>query len=70
MKLSGVLKKEHVEILGVNLKRSEISRGVQEKLMWNFHGFWFLTLEFAAGVQVSHNFVEFPGVKACFLQNF
>ena len=30
MKLSGVLKKEHVEIPGVNLKRSEISRGVQK----------------------------------------
>ena len=33
MEFSGVLKKYHVGILVVNYKRSEISRGVQEKIM-------------------------------------
>ena len=32
------------------LKRGEISRGVEEKLKWNFHGSWFLALEFQRGV--------------------
>ena len=27
-----------------------ISKGVQEKFMWNFHGSWFLTLDFPRGV--------------------
>ena len=44
MEFPGVLKKKHVEILGFNEKRSGISRVVQEKLMWNIHGFLFLTL--------------------------
>ena len=34
----------------------------KEKLMWNFLGSWFLTLEFP----ISHNFSEFPWMKACF----
>ena len=50
MEFPGVLKKKHVEILWFNEKRSGISRIVQEKLMWNIHGFLFLTLEFASGV--------------------
>ena len=44
-----------------------ISRGVHQKLMWNFHGSWFLTLEFS---RVSYNSAEFPRVKSCFLGNF
>ena len=38
MEFLGVLKKKHVENPGVNKKGSGNSRGVQEKLMWNFHG--------------------------------
>ena len=33
------------------LKRGEISRGVEEKLMWTFHGSCFLTLEFPRSVR-------------------
>ena len=47
--------------------RSGISRGVHQKLMWNFHRSWFLTLEFS---RVSHNSTEFPRVKSCFLWSF
>ena len=50
MGFPGVLKKNHVEVLGVNLKRSAISRVVQEKTMWNFHGSLFLNLKFPRGV--------------------
>ena len=50
MEFPGALKKEHVDIPEVNLKRSGISRGVPEKLMWNFHETWFLTLEYSTGV--------------------
>ena len=32
-------------------KCSRISRIVQEKVIWNFHGSWFLTLEFRRGVR-------------------
>ena len=32
-------------------KFSRISRIVQEKVIWNFHGSWFLTLEFRRGVR-------------------
>ena len=42
MQFPGVLKKEHVKILGINQKRSGFSNGVQEKLIWNFYGSWFL----------------------------
>ena len=38
MEFFRVSKKEHVEISGVNYKRSGISRGVHKKLTWNFHG--------------------------------
>ena len=50
MEFPGVLKKKHMEIPGVNYKRSGNSRDVQEKLMWNFHESRFLTLEFRRGV--------------------
>ena len=50
MEFPGVLKKKHVEISGVNLKGSGIYKGVQEKIMLNFRGSWFLTLEFPKGV--------------------
>ena len=63
MEFPGVLKKEHAEIPGINLKRKVISRGVQEKL-WISIGFGFWSWNFQ---RVSHNFAEFPGVKACFL---
>ena len=71
MEFPGVFKKKHVEIPGVSLKRSGNSRGVQEKLMWNFHGSQFLTLEFARGVTQtcrisrgkSFSSPEFLGVK-------
>ena len=52
MKFPGVLKKEHEEIARVNLKTSEISWRVQEKIR-NFHEFWILTLEFPRSVTVS-----------------
>ena len=42
MEFSGLLKKRNVEIPGVNKKRSGISKDDSEKLMWNFHGSWFL----------------------------
>ena len=41
----GVLKNWNVEIPGVNTKRSGISKGDQEKIIWNFHGSWFLVSE-------------------------
>ena len=43
----GILKKEHMEIPGVNSKEVEF-QGVFMKNSWNFHGSWFLTLEFPA----------------------
>ena len=47
MEFPWILKEEYVE---VNRKRSWISRGIQQKLMWNFHASWFLTLKFPMGV--------------------
>ena len=35
MEFPWVLKKQNVEIPGINKKRSGISRGDQEKIMWN-----------------------------------
>ena len=50
MEFSEVLKKKNAEIQEVNLKRSVISRGDQEKItMWNFHGSSFLGLKFPRG---------------------
>ena len=46
MEFPGVLKKFHGKIPRFNWKRSGISRDVAEKFMWNFHGYWFLNLEF------------------------
>ena len=40
MEFPEVLKKEHVEILGINLKRSGISRGDPEKIVWNSDRSW------------------------------
>ena len=48
MEFPGVLKKYHVEILGVKWK-SGIFRGDQE-IMLHFHESWFLTLDFSRGV--------------------
>ena len=52
MEISWVWKRKHMEIPGVNQnqKRSEVSRGDQEKIMWNFHGSWFLPMELPRGV--------------------
>ena len=50
IKFLEVLKTERVEIPGINQKRSGISKGVQEKLMQNFHGSSFSTLEFLRDV--------------------
>ena len=42
-------------------------RVIQEKLMWNFHGSWFLTLKFSRrDVTQSHSFAEFLGLKLFF----
>ena len=40
-------------------------KGVQEKPMWNFHGSWFLTLEFPRGVKQFWK-ISSKG-EACFL---
>ena len=52
MEILWVWKKKHMEIPGVNQnqKRSEVSRGDQEKIMWNFHGSWYLAMELPRGV--------------------
>ena len=71
MEFPGVLKKDHVEIPGVKQKRSAISRGGQEKFMWNFNGSWFLAFEFPRGLaqfcKISRGKAlvspEFPRVK-------
>ena len=68
MEFPGVLKKKHVEISGVGLKGSGIYKGVQEKVMLNFRGSWFLTLEFPKGVTQqfcrisSRRKLVFPGI--------
>ena len=62
-KVLEILKKEHVQILGVNT-----IQGVFMKNSWNFHGLsWFQLWNFHQK-GVSHNFEEFAGVKACFLE--
>ena len=50
MEFPGVLKKNHVEFLEINSKRSRISRGDQEKIMRNSQGSWILALEFPMAV--------------------
>ena len=52
MEISWVWKKKHMEIPGINQnqKRSEVSRGDQEKIMRNFHGSWFLAMELPRSV--------------------
>ena len=49
------------------LKRSGNSGGDQEKIMWNFHGSWFLALEFPSGVSKSCEIFRF---EALFCQEF
>ena len=39
-----------MEVVGVNKKRSEISRGDPKKIMWNFQGPWILALGFSRDV--------------------
>ena len=48
----------------VELKASRISSGIYEKLKWKFHSSWFLSWNFHV---VSHNFAEFPEMKASLL---
>ena len=58
-----ILKKEHVQIPGVNT-----IQGVFMKNSRNFHWLsWFQLWNFHQK-GVSHNFEEFAGVKACFLE--
>ena len=45
----------------IELKASRISSGIYEKLKWKFHSSWFFFHV------VSHNFAEFPEMKASFL---
>lgn len=45
------------------IKKWDISRGASDKIMRNFHGFWFWPWNDEG---VLHNFEEFPGVKPCF----
>ena len=49
MEFTGLLKKEHVEIPGVNEKQVEFL-WVIKKTLWYFHRPWFLALEFPRGV--------------------
>ena len=44
------------------LKRSGNSGGDQEKIMWNFHGSWFLALEFPSGVSKSCEISRFEAL--------
>ena len=58
-----ILKKEHLQIPGVNTIQEEFM-----KHSWNFHWWcWFWLCNFHQQ-GVSHNFAEFAGVKACFLE--
>ena len=50
MEFPVVLNKGHVEISGIDYKKSGISRSDYEKLLWNFHWFWVLTLVFRRSV--------------------
>ena len=51
MEFSGILKKQHVEIRVQLKKKVEFPWVlVKEKHLQNFHGSWFLTLEFPKGV--------------------
>ena len=67
MKFPGPLKKQQVDFPRVNQKLCRICRGNQEKIMRNFQRSWFLTLKFASD---KYNFVEFLGLKLCFVWNF
>ena len=67
MEFPGVLKKEHVKIPGVNLKRLEFPGVIKKKSCRISMGLGFWRWNFQV---VSHNFADFPRVKLCFLQNF
>ena len=74
MEIPEVLEKDHVEIPGLSSNGRGISRGVQEKLMFNFlvlQGLHFWIWNFQGiiwySVTLSGNSAEFPGVRACFL---
>ena len=62
---------EDMEFPGVNWKQSAISKGDQEKIMWNFQGSLFLALEFPRDLTqfcgISRHWalccLEFPEVK-------
>ena len=41
MEFPGVSKKEHAKFPEVNKKQTGISKGDQEKIVWNFEGTWF-----------------------------
>ena len=58
-------KKEHVEILGFNYKRSGIFRVAHKKIMWILMGLGFWPWNFQG---VSQNFVEFQRVKLSFFE--
>ena len=66
MEFPGVLKKEHVEIPG-QLKKKWNFRGSSRKNYVEFPR----VLDFDLRIsRVSHNFAEYPGVKACFVLNW
>ena len=58
---------------GISRGIKEIARGIsgvdQEKIMSNFHGSFFLALEFLRDLGNKHNCVEYPGVELCFFWN-
>ena len=50
MEFPGGLKKHNLETPGVNKKEVEFPGMIKKKIVWNFHGSWFLTLEDPMGV--------------------
>ena len=62
MEFPGVLKKEHVEIPGQLKKEVEFPGVFIKKLCGISKGLGFWPWNFQ---KVSHNFTEYPGVKAC-----
>ena len=58
-----ILKKEHLQIPGINT-----IQGVFMKHSWNFRWWCCFRLWNFYQQGVSHNFAEFAGVKACFLE--
>ena len=58
MEFPGVSKKYSVDFPGVNSKRGVISKGNQEKIMWDFQGSWFLALEILRANTILWNIQE------------